>query len=197
MRTLIVIAHADPDSLTQAVARAIGDRLRGEGQDIEFADLSAEGFDPRFGPADLAVHRRQVAPPPEVLAEQARVDRADQLVLVFPLYWWSMPALMKGWIDRVFSQGWAFEDKDGKLIKKLGRLRVQLVALGGADTGLLERHGYDTAIQTQLAHGIFDYCGVKDARTALLMESDTGRAQEALARADALGRELAAQSQAA
>ena len=195
MRTLIVIAHADPDSLTHAVARRIGDRLRDEGRDIEFADLSAEGFDPRFGPADLDVHRRQVAPAPEVLAEQARVDRADQLVLVFPIYWWSMPALMKGWIDRVFSQGWAFADKDGKLIKKLGRLRAHLVALGGADTGLLERHGYDTAIQTQLAHGIFDYCGVKDVRTTLLMESDTGRAQEALARADALGRELATLSQ--
>jgi putative NADPH-quinone reductase len=49
----------------------------------------------------------RATPPADVLAEQARIDRADALVLVFPIYWWSLPGLLKGWIDRVFVNGWA------------------------------------------------------------------------------------------
>ncbi|XXR65077.1 NAD(P)H-dependent oxidoreductase [Sorangium sp. So ce388] len=49
---------------------------------------SAEAFNPRFTAADLAVHRRK-APPADVAVEQARIDRADALVLVYPVYWWS------------------------------------------------------------------------------------------------------------
>nr|VUD28973.1 NAD(P)H oxidoreductase YRKL [Raoultella sp. NCTC 9187] len=61
------------------------------------------------------------ATPAEVVAEQSRIDKADALVLVFPVYWWSMPGLLKGWIDRVFSNGWAYEETaDGNVVKKLG-----------------------------------------------------------------------------
>ncbi|WP_204303797.1 NAD(P)H-dependent oxidoreductase, partial [Stenotrophomonas maltophilia] len=86
--------------------------------------------------------RGQASPPADVLAKQARIDRADTLVLVYPIYWWSMPALLKGWIDRVFSNGWAFDYSiGGDLRKKLQRLRVVLVGVGGADADTFERHG--------------------------------------------------------
>lgn len=59
----------------------------------------AEGFDPRFNPQDQALFRGTGGPPADVAAEQARLDATDSLVLVYPLYWWSFPALLKGWID--------------------------------------------------------------------------------------------------
>ncbi|MBF2967149.1 NAD(P)H-dependent oxidoreductase, partial [Pseudomonas aeruginosa] len=120
------------------------------------------------------VHRGQASPPADVLAEQARIDRADTLVLVYPIYWWSMPALLKGWIDRVFSNGWAFDYSiGGDLRKKLQRLRVVLVGVGGADAGTFERHGYAGAMRTQIDHGIFDYCGARVVRSELLLESES------------------------
>lgn len=105
-------------------------------------------------------------------AEHARLARADALVLVFPVYWWSFPALLKGWIDRVFTQGYAYEEgTDGKLAKKLGHLQVHLLGIGGADMGTYERHGYSEAMKTQIDHGIFGYCGAPVASSRLLLQS--------------------------
>ena len=159
MHALIVVAHDDPRSLTHALAQQIAKGLSESdlSNTFEIADLHAEEFDPRFGVADWAVHHRESAPPADVLAEQARIDRADALVLVYPVFWWSMPALLKGWIDRVFSNGWAFDFDGDSTLKKLGRLRVQRVALGGADARTYERHGYGAAMKAQIDHGIFDY----------------------------------------
>ena len=95
--------------------------------------LVAAAFDPRFNAADHAVHRRQATPPADVAAEQARIDRADARVLIYPVYWWSMPGILKGSIDRVFANGWAFDFRpDAKLEKKLRHLRVHLIGVGGA-----------------------------------------------------------------
>lgn len=174
MHALIVVAHDDPRSLTHALAQQIAKGLSESdpSNTFEIADLHAEEFDPRFGVADWAVHHRESAPSADVLAEQARIDRADALVLVYPVFWWSMPALLKGWIDRVFSNGWAFDFDGDSTLKKLGRLRVQLVALGGADARTYERHGYGAAMKAQIDHGIFDYCGATMAGSALLLESE-------------------------
>ncbi|WP_198284163.1 NAD(P)H-dependent oxidoreductase, partial [Bacillus cereus] len=74
----------------------------------------------------------------------------------------SFPALLKGWIDRVFTQGWAYEDDaNGKLVKKLQHLQVHLLAIGGADQRTYARHGYFGAMKTQIDYGIFGYCGAR------------------------------------
>ncbi|WP_248740767.1 NAD(P)H-dependent oxidoreductase [Pseudomonas sp. MWU12-2029] len=192
MHALIVVAHDDPRSLTHALAQKIAKGLseNDPSNTFEIADLHAEEFDPRFGVADWAVHHRESAPPADVLAEQARIDRADALVLVYPVFWWSMPALLTGWIDRVFSNGWAFDFGGDSTLKKLGRLRVHLVALGGADARTYERHGYGTAMKTQIDHGIFDYCGATVAGSALLLESESSDPAVQLQAARELGQGL-------
>ncbi|MFP5424478.1 MAG: NAD(P)H-dependent oxidoreductase [Gammaproteobacteria bacterium] len=191
MKALIVIGHHDPASLTHALAGQIAEGLARAGHSSEIADLAREGFDPRFGLADHAVHRRLAGPPADVLLEQARIERADALVLVYPIYWWSLPALLKGWVERVFSNGWAFDyHPDGKLIKKLGGLPVQLVGVAGADAGTFERHGYGQAMVTQIEHGIFDYCGARVLGSTLLADSESGDNASNLQRARQLGLQL-------
>ncbi|SFX65425.1 NAD(P)H dehydrogenase (quinone) [Pseudomonas sp. NFACC49-2] len=197
MHALIVVAHHDPHSLTHGLAAKIteGITLAHDTDTFEIADLAAEGFDPRFGFADHAVHHREALPPADVLAEQARIDRADALVLVYPIYWWSMPALLKGWIDRVFSNGWAFDfSLDKPFVKKLQRLKVHLVAVGGADADSFRRHGYDEAMTVQIDHGIFDYCGARVISSQRLLESETLDPAAHLEAAQALGQRLFARS---
>ncbi|EJN04869.1 NAD(P)H-dependent oxidoreductase [Phyllobacterium sp. YR531] len=195
MHALIVTSHPEPKSLTNSVAANIGEGFSkaGPAHTYEIADIAAEGFDPRFSEADLLAHRTRVASPQDVAAEQARIDRADTLVLVFPVYWWSMPGLLKGWIDRVFSNGWAYDDNfDGKLLKKLGHLQVHLVGIGGADDRTYEKHGYDNAMRTQIDHGIFDFCGASVATSRVLLNSDSQDPQIHLSEGYVIGNSIAA-----
>ncbi|MGP3749836.1 NAD(P)H-dependent oxidoreductase [Streptomyces sp. IBSNAI001] len=170
-RTLVVIAHPDPGSLTHHVSERLGAALRpGE---VEVADLHQEGFDPRFTPADRRAYHEGGGPPPDVVREQQRLDRATDLVLVFPVYWWSVPALLKGWIDRVFVSGWAFEYSPAAgVLPKLQRLTTHLLPVAGADAGAYERHGYETALRTQLTHGLVDYVGSRRGATAFVHDSE-------------------------
>lgn len=197
MHTLIVTAHPHPDALTHTVARHIAEGITSTaaGATVELADLSAEGFDPRFNQDDMQGHQRLAPFPADVLAEQARLDRATALVLVFPVYWWSMPALMKGWIDRVFSNGWAYDDSSGQgVLKKLGHLSIHLVSLGGADERTWQKRGYTDAMKTQIETGIFDYCGAPVLSSTLLLETDSGDVRAHLQTAFALGEHMATAS---
>lgn len=193
MRNLIVISHPDPESLTHAVAAAFASGLHDAdpAASVEIADLSAEGFDPRETARDLAAHLLTATPASDVIAEQQRIDRADRLVLVYPVYWWSFPALLKGWIDRVFTNGWAYGYAEDVGRKKLGRLEVVLVAVAGANAGTYARHGYFGAMRTQIDHGIFDYCGARVVRHELLLESHGADQQPNLDAARRLGCNLA------
>ena len=184
MHALVVVANPDPASLSQAVTQALAEGVSSAGHSVEIADLAKEGFDPRFSLSDLAVHRREIAQPADIAFEQARIDRADALVLVYPVYWWSMPALMKGWIERVFANGWAYDEgADLQTVKKLGHLPIHLVGIGGATMRTYERHGYLNAMKTQIEHGIFGYCGAPVVTSELLLpvpemseQLDTARA---------------------
>ena len=193
MHALIVVAHPNPKSLSHSVAAHVAEGVSqaDPGNSFEIADLAAEAFDPRFTATDIAVHLREAPPSADVAAEQARIDRADALVLVYPVYWWSMPGLLKGWIDRVFANGWAYDEgADTKLVKKLRHLRVHLVAIGGADLRTYARHGYFGAMKTQIDHGIFDYCGASVVTSELLLESEMQDPTSHLDAARAIGRTL-------
>ncbi len=169
MHILVVMAHPAGPSLTRSVASAILDAGTALGHTVELLDLVAEGFDPVFGPADHAAFTAAGPTPPDVRREQQRIDRADHLVLVHPVYWWSMPAVLKGWIDRVFVSGWAFEENaDGGIVKKLGRLNVHLIALAGASAATYAKHGYRDAMRVQIDHGIFEFCGAPVVTSKLI-----------------------------
>ena len=174
-RALLVLANPDPESLTHSLARALGESLAETlgGHAVEVADLAREGFDPSYTLADRRSYREGAELPPDVLREHERVNRATDLVLIFPIYWWSMPALLKGWIDRVFVTGWAFEDVDGAGLRpKLGSLRVHVAATAGDRMSTYDRHGYSRALETQLFHGVFDYCGMRRGCAEFIHESD-------------------------
>ena len=190
MQTLIVTAHPEAHSLTHTIAAqlAAGITVSDAAHVIEFAHLAQEGFNPCFTEADLKVHRHKAAGSCDVQREQARIERADALVLVYPVYWWSMPALLKGWIDRVFSNGWAFDfDPEGALTKKLQNLSIHLVGIGGAGAQTYERYGYGAAMKAQIDQGIFGYCGAEVIVSALLLNSENAGAADALEKAVQLG----------
>lgn len=190
MHATIVVAHPNRASLTHAIADKISEGIMtSDGtHSVERADLTAEGFDPRFTEQDIGAFVGKHPPSADVLSEQSRIDRSDALVLVYPVYWWTMPAILKGWIDRVFTNGWAYDDtSEAGVVKLLPRLSVHLVAIGGADQRTYARHGYFEAMKTQIDHGIFGYCGAPVATSEFLLPSDPGFPGSLLDRAHTIG----------
>ncbi|MDR6176383.1 NAD(P)H dehydrogenase (quinone) [Nocardioides zeae] len=173
MSTLVVTAHPDPTSLTHHVAARLCERLTDRGEDVTTAHLAQEGFDPRFTATDRQAYLTGQGHPRDVLAEQERLDAAQHLVLVFPVYWWSMPALLKGWVDRVFVAPWAFAiDDGGRVVPAQQRLTVHLVPILGTAQGSFARHGYAESFTTQVERGILDYCGVRRGATAFVHDAE-------------------------
>ncbi len=187
MKTLLVVAHPRAASLTHAAARAFADAAMARGQDVEIADLVAEGFDPVLREPD---EPDWVTPgkvfSAAVQAEMARVGRNDATVMIYPVWWWSMPAVLKGWIDRVWNQGWAY---DGATYP---HRRVWSIGIAGNSGEAYATRGYDEALRVQVEVGILRYCGVADTRHVLLYSAlDGGDASAAVvAGARRLGQEF-------
>ncbi len=170
MHVLAVFSHPNADSFCAALLERFIAGAEAAGHTVEVADLYREGFDPVMGLRDLQQFDG-VPMPPEILAEQARVENADALCLIFPLWWWSMPAMLKGWLDRVWSAGWAYEwerDPQGSLLEPRP---CTLLVSAGASSAMMTQHDYDKTIQSLWHRGILDYCGVEPAAIHLLLDS--------------------------
>ncbi len=162
MHVLIVIDHHNPASFSHAVAARFADGARAAGHTIEIADLRAEGFDPRWQAGDDRDYG-DAERPADVQAEQARIGRADAFCLVFPLWWWGMPSTMKGWIDRVFCWGWAYNQLDdptpaGSMLPV--RPCVLLVP-AGASPQSMAADGVDVALERIMIDGTLGFFGME------------------------------------
>lgn len=191
MHALIVISHPNTDSLTHALAAEIARGIADTGGEhtVEFADLAAEGFNPSFNAQDHAYIEGKAELPADVAAEIERIERANAVVLVYPVYWWSFPALLKGWIDRVFTYRWAYGDGGAdEPVGQLERFRFHLIGNGASSIRTYARRGYWGAMRTQIDQGIFDYCGAKVVTSEVLSTSEPGFPESYLETARKIGR---------
>lgn len=156
MHVLMVVAHPRSRSLTHSITQAFTAGLAAAGHTHELADLYAEGFRPVAGEDEVTAWEHNEVPA-EIAQEQARLRRAQGLALAYPLWWATPPAILQGWIQRVLTQGFAFEYGQWPA----GRLRHRaqlLVNVGSRDTGLYGRY-------IEPIVGVLNYCGIADVRT--------------------------------
>ncbi len=123
MRALVLYAHPCPDSFAAALRDTVTGTLAGRGWEVDLCDLYAEGFDPvmteaeRRGYHDLSTNTQSV---------QAHVDRlmaAQALIFVHPVWNFGMPAIMKGWTDRVLLPGITFRLDNGQVRPAMTHIR--------------------------------------------------------------------------
>lgn len=125
MNCLLVVAHPLTDSLCRHLAGLAGRELAAAGHSVTVLDLYAMDFDPRLTQAERLSYYAVAHDDSAVLEHAAALRSAEMLVLVFPTWWFGMPAILKGWIDRVFAPGVAFAHGDdfGPIRPLLGNLR--------------------------------------------------------------------------
>lgn len=102
---LLIECHPDPQSLCKSLANALVDGLGERKVSLVRHDLAAEGFTAELTAADIA---RRSSMDPQVLAMERELRSCSHLVLVFPLWWGTMPALLTAWVQRVFSLDTAY-----------------------------------------------------------------------------------------
>ena len=120
MKVLIVYAHSQPTSFNAALLNTAVETLKAEGHEVKVSDLYAMDFNPVASAADFKERRfdghlqydREQKHAVEhhtfshdIAAEIEKLLWCDTLILQFPLWWYSVPAIMKGWFDRVFANG--------------------------------------------------------------------------------------------
>lgn len=167
MHVLTVLDHPDPRSFSAAAAAHFNNGAQSAGHTTELADLHAEGFDPRWTMADVEGDL-SAAEMSGILAEHERIGRADAICLVFPLYWWGMPSMMKGWVDRVWCWDWAYDQLDDA-DKSLQRPRSGVLLIpAGARSDTFEGDGYLKAMETAWMQGTFGYFGFSPRKIEML-----------------------------
>ncbi|TYB44965.1 NAD(P)H-dependent oxidoreductase [Actinomadura chibensis] len=207
MNVLWVFAHPEPRSLNGALRDHGAATLRRLGHRVRHSDLYAMGWNPVVGPADFghdprdrllvgaASERAHAAGTlaPDIRAEQGKIAWADALVVQFPLWWFGMPAILKGWFDRVFVQGFAFgvTDDRGRTLRYgdgglSGRRALVVTTAGARPTGLGPRgvHGDAEDVLFPLLHGTLFYTGMDVLPPLVVASADRARpADHAAARA--------------
>jgi len=129
MRALVVYSHPREGSFTAAIRDRILSRLDAAGAEVRLFDLYAEGFDPVLSAQE---HEGYLSPDIEGLQLTPHVDAllwCDTLIFVYPTWWYGLPAIMKGWLDRVLLPGVAFHmpQAEGETI---GRGLTHITRLG-------------------------------------------------------------------
>jgi NAD(P)H dehydrogenase (quinone) len=113
MRILLLYCHPAPDSFQRSILEDLTGRLDRDGHTVKVLDLYGEGFDPVFGLEAWRAHRRNESHVEELSEHVAALGEAEGLILVHPTWWYGMPAMLKGWFDRVWQPGVASAVENG------------------------------------------------------------------------------------
>lgn len=159
MKNLIIYAHPNSGSLNHFFKQTILETLQESGEEIEVRDLYEINFSPVLSLNDMNGQRMgKVAP--EIQTEQDFITWADRIIFVYPIWWTGMPAIMKGYIDRVFSYGFAYRYDNGVQKGLLTGKKTVIVNSHGKSNAEYEASGMDKALALTSDTGIFTYCGL-------------------------------------
>lgn len=203
MNILIVYAHPEPESLNGSVKDFAVARLQAAGHSVQVSDLYAMQWNAvvdasdsldhpagsRFNPSIASSQAfRDGRQSPDIAVEQEKLRWADAVILQFPLWWFSMPAILKGWVDRVYAYGFAYgvgEHSDSHWGDRYGegsmagKRAMLVVTTGGWDSHYSPRgiNGPIDDILFPIEHGVLYYPGF-DVLPAFVAYR-TGRLDEA------------------
>ena len=172
MKTLIVYNHPHEGSYCSAIREAVKNGVKTAGDECKVINLDKDGFDPVMKEKDLGAFVKAGRLGEEGLADidpiifkyKKKLEWAEHLVLIFPIWWMTMPALMKGFVDKVIFPSIAYNMENGKLKSRLKDLKQVTVITTMNTPADIYKEYFGNSIEGSLIKGTFNQIGIHDIR---------------------------------
>ncbi|MGL5785865.1 MAG: NAD(P)H-dependent oxidoreductase [Bacteroidales bacterium] len=158
MKQLVIYAHPDSKSFCHAIKDDYVQALQAQGKEVKVRDLYAEDFQPVLRYNELQQLCKGDEMNEDLKIEQAFIKWADVITFIYPVWWSGMPAILKGYIDRVFSYGFAFKFDNNRFVGMLTNKRVLIINTMGGERDIYLQTGMLTAMENIIDNGIFKTC---------------------------------------
>jgi len=159
MNHLIIYANHNDGSFNHAVLENITKKFLSLGHEVVVRNLYKLNWNPVLTTEDLkALHQGEI--PADIAREQELVAWSDMLTVIYPVWWTSMPAILKGYFDRVFSYGFAYGPTPNGIEGFLKGKKVLLLSSTGQPRDIYEQSGMYKAMNMTTDTGIFKFCAM-------------------------------------
>jgi len=156
MNHLIVYAHPRKESFNHAILETVVHSLRQKGDEIVVRDLYVMKFQPVISSSEILGGVDE-----DIEQEQEYMKWADVITLIYPIWWTGLPAIIKGYIERVFTYGFAYRYVNGEQMGMLKGKKVVILNTQGKSHAQYAASGMDKALLLTSDKGIFEYCGME------------------------------------
>jgi NAD(P)H dehydrogenase (quinone) len=160
MKYLIIYTHPSPKSFNHAILETISEELKKKKKEFKVRDLYKMGFNPILSTKELSASQNG-AVPQDIKKEQNYINKADTIIFIFPIWWSAMPAMLKGYIDRVFSLKFAYDITEDSVIGLLKGKKAFIVTTTGASKEEYEKMGAFKMMKMAMDMAIFEFSGMK------------------------------------
>lgn len=160
MKNLIIFAHQHQESFNRAILDLVETTLKGNGHEVTVRDLYKLNFQPVLTPEDTDSMKKGEIPE-DIKTEQNFISEADAIIFIYPIWWSNMPAILKGYLDRVFSFGFAYTYGDKGPVPLLKGKKGLIINTYGAAEEHYEKIGMNTAFKTTMDVGVFGFTGIE------------------------------------
>lgn len=161
MKSVIILAHPYPNSFNHVIKDVVYQALIGK-KEVKVIDLVKDGFDPVLSQEDLRLYMRGQSSDPKVVEYQNDLMDCDDLVLVFPIWWYEAPAILKGFLDKVLLPGFAFDEIDNQLVGKLSHINRLTVISTSEVLSEFMRLKVGNPIENSLINTTLGVCGIQN-----------------------------------
>ena len=160
MKHAVILAHPKPTSFGAAMARACVDHLRAQGHEVVLRDLYAMDFDPRLKAEEMPTGQG-ATPAADVLAERALLKDVKSLIFVYPFWFNAPPAILKGYVDRVFGMGFGYASINGRMEALLDGVTLTSFSTSGAPGRWVNSTGALKAVMAVFDLHLCGVCGLR------------------------------------
>lgn len=182
MKPLIIFGHPNNNTFNGDILSTVEDFFANKGVKYKVSNLYEMNFNPVLSleeyqnrskatsPSDIMAEKEKnfiyYVPtecpfPSDVMTEQEKVTWADTLIFIYPVWWNREPAIVKGWIDRVLAQNFAFEETNGDIHGLLSGKRALVICTFAASQDAVEKSGILEAMHTCMSQATLEFCGIE------------------------------------